>query len=156
MYPVSEGIYINFMKTHIDAKIPTKGTENSAGFDLYACEKINIKARSHNIVQTGIAMKICNLDIMNISYFSVYGRIAPRSGLALKFGIDVGAGVIDNDYRGSIGVILFNHNDIDYNIEIGDRIAQLIPTLYLNISAHEVFSLDQTTRGNSGFGSTGK
>jgi dUTP pyrophosphatase len=85
-----------------------------------------------------------------------YGRIAPRSGLAYKKGIDVGAGVIDEDYRGKVGVILFNHSDTEFTAEAGARIAQLIIT---NISTPDVAvvdSLPESDRGAGGFGSTGK
>ncbi len=80
---------------------------------------------------------------------------APRSGLAWKHSIDVGAGVIDADYRGPVGVILFNHSDTDFTIHAGDRIAQLILELIVTPQVLEVEDLDATTRGEGGFGSTG-
>lgn len=87
--------------------------------------------------------------------FGTYGRVAPRSGLAWKNFIDVGAGVIDQDYRGNVGVILFNHSDVDFDVKKGDRIAQLIceSIVYPNVVQSE--SLTETTRGEGGFGSTG-
>jgi len=84
-----------------------------------------------------------------------YGRVAPRSGLAWKHSIDVGAGVIDADYRGNVGVILFNHSDKDFKVEIGDRIAQLIIERIELPHVQEVDELDDTIRGGGGFGSTG-
>jgi dUTP pyrophosphatase len=80
---------------------------------------------------------------------------APRSGLAHKHSIDVGAGVIDYDYRGNVGVILFNFSDKDFQISPGDRIAQLILERISMASVVEVADLDDTTRGAGGFGSTG-
>lgn len=80
---------------------------------------------------------------------------APRSGLALKHAIDVGAGVIDADYRGPVGVILFNHFDVDFEVKVGDRIAQLILEKIVTPAVLEVEDLDSTTRGEGGFGSTG-
>jgi dUTP pyrophosphatase len=80
---------------------------------------------------------------------------APRSGLAWKHSIDVGAGVIDADYRGPVGVILFNHSDQDFEVKVGDRIAQLIIEKILTPKALEVEDLDSTFRGVGGFGSTG-
>lgn len=80
---------------------------------------------------------------------------APRSGLAWKNSIDVGAGVIDADYRGPVGVILFNHSDSDFTIKAGDRIAQLILELIITPDVMEVDDLDATARGDGGFGSTG-
>merc|ERR1711862_510068 len=86
-----------------------------------------------------------------------YGRIAPRSGLAVKHGIDVGAGVVDADYRGPVGVVLFNFGDKDFTIEIGDRIAQLIlEKICADVEIVQVEGeLDDTKRGSGGFGSTG-
>lgn len=85
-----------------------------------------------------------------------YGRIAPRSGLALKNSIDVGAGVIDGDYRGKVGVILFNFDDQPFVISAGDRIAQLILEKYAEAPVEVVDTLPPTTRGSGGFGSTGR
>ena len=80
---------------------------------------------------------------------------APRSGLAWKHSIDVGAGVIDADYRGPVGVILFNHSDQDFAVKAGDRIAQLILERIVMPDVMEVEDLESTTRGSGGFGSTG-
>ena len=108
---------------------------------------INIPAKSKALVFTGIAIAIPN---------DCYGHIAPRSGLAVKNFIDVGGGVIDSDYRGEIGVVLFNFSDNDFSPKIGDRIAQLILEKIYNIDlALEVDELPNTIRGTGGFGSTG-
>lgn len=85
----------------------------------------------------------------------IFSFIAPRSGLAWKHSIDVGAGVIDADYRGPVGVILFNHSDVDFEVKIGDRIAQLIIEKIIVPDVEEVDDLDSTVRGSGGFGSTG-
>lgn len=84
-----------------------------------------------------------------------YGRVAPRSGLAAKNFIDVGAGVIDEDYRGNVGVILFNHGPEAFEVKRGDRIAQLICEQIVYPQLEEVSSLSETVRGAGGFGSTG-
>ena len=84
-----------------------------------------------------------------------YGRIAPRSGLAVKKMIDVGAGVIDSDYRGEVKVLLFNFGAEDFKVCKGDRIAQLIIEKYTITSIQEVENLSSTERGEAGFGSTG-
>jgi len=84
-----------------------------------------------------------------------YGRIAPRSGLAFKSSIDVGAGVIDPDYRGEVKVLLFNLGNCDFKAEAGTRIAQLIIERCETPPVVEVDSLDDTERGAGGFGSTG-
>ena len=85
----------------------------------------------------------------------LYARIAPRSGLALKKFIDVGAGVVDHDYRGEVGVVLFNHGDQDFEVNMGDRIAQLILEKIDTPPVEEVQGLGDTVRGVGGFGSTG-
>lgn len=85
-----------------------------------------------------------------------YGRVAPRSGLAYKHGIDVMAGVIDSDYRGPVGVILINHGHDMFDIKHGDRIAQMIITPYHTAMLEPVEELPDTERGAGGFGSTGK
>jgi dUTP pyrophosphatase len=86
-----------------------------------------------------------------------YGRIAPRSGLAAKNFIDVGAGVIDSDYRGEVKVLLFNFSDVEFVVNPGDRIAQLIVEKYTRTEIEDVVEgdLDSTERGAGGFGSTG-
>lgn len=84
-----------------------------------------------------------------------YGRIAPRSGLAAKNFIDVGAGVVDEDYRGNIGVVMFNHADTAFEVKKGDRIAQLICERIFYPTIEEVDKLSDTVRGAGGFGSTG-
>ena len=83
-----------------------------------------------------------------------YGRVAPRSGLALKHFMDVGAGVIDSDYRGELGVILFNFSDYDFVVNMGDRIAQLIVEKIKTPKIKEIDSLEGTDRGAKGYGST--
>merc|ERR1719440_795914 len=85
----------------------------------------------------------------------LYGRVAPRSGLAVKKGLDVGAGVVDADYRGNVGVVLFNYTDEDFTAEPGMRIAQLVLTRIETPEVQEVQDLDATQRGAGGFGSTG-
>ena len=98
------------------------------------------------LVKTDLAVKIPE---------KCYGRIAPRSGLALKHHIAVGAGVIDRDYRGNVGVILFNHSSEIFYIRKGDRIAQLICEQIAEPKLQELASLDSKARGSCGFGSTG-
>jgi deoxyuridine 5'-triphosphate nucleotidohydrolase len=84
-----------------------------------------------------------------------YGRVAPRSGLTVKNGIHVGAGVIDADYRGPVGVVLFNLGTEPFEVKKGDRIAQLILEQIVMAPVEEVTELDATVRGGGGFGSTG-
>ncbi|CAF0792614.1 unnamed protein product [Didymodactylos carnosus] len=136
---------LRFSKLSESAFAPLKGSAHAAGFDLRSAYDYVLAARDKVIAQTDIQIAIPA---------GCYGRIAPRSGLAAKNGIDVGAGVIDADYRGNVGVVLFNHSDTDFKISKGDRIAQLICE---KIEYPELIEdkLDTTVRGSSGFGSTG-
>ena len=84
-----------------------------------------------------------------------YGRIAPRSGLAAKKGIDIGAGVLDPDYRGQVGILLHNSSPETFEFKAGDRVAQLLIERVSNPKVREVEELDETSRGKNGFGSTG-
>ena len=85
-----------------------------------------------------------------------YGRIAPRSGLAYKNGIDVLAGVIDSDYRGDIGVILYNtDNNLDFTVKVGDKIAQIIIEKCYSVNWVKSDNLESTKRGEGGYGHTG-
>merc|ERR1719492_556759 len=99
------------------AIIPTKGSKLAAGYDLYSAEDATIPARGKGLVKTDLQIKVPH---------GTYGRVAPRSGLAWKNHIDIGAGVVDQDYRGNVGVVMFNHADVAFSIKKGDRIAQLI------------------------------
>lgn len=130
-----------------DAMLPKRANEGDAGYDLFSCEDTTVGAHSRKVIKTGISISIP---------YGTYARVAPRSGLAVKNGIDVGAGVIDESYRGEVGVVLFNHSDTDFQIEKGDRIAQLILTVIMTPDVVEVNELNNTERGTGGFGSTGK
>ena len=99
------------------ATLPTRGSSVAAGWDLYSAASVILPAKEKVLVPLDISVRIPP---------NCYGRIAPRSGLACKHFIDVGAGVIDEDYRGNICVLLFNFSDKDYTITSGDRIAQMI------------------------------
>ena len=111
------------------ALLPKKGSEFAAGYDLHALTATVVPARGKVLVSTGIAMAIPEGN---------YGRIAPRSGLAAKHSIDVGAGVIDSDYRGEVKVLLFNLGDTDFEVKEEDRIAQLIIEKYTPTQIVEV------------------
>lgn len=133
-------------KLHEDAVIPTRGSSLAAGLDLSSVETVIIEAGSRAIVPTGLAFAIPE---------ETYMRIAPRSGLAAKHGIDVLAGVIDADYRGEIKVILMNLGQSSFTINKGDRIAQAILEQCLLADVSSVEELPETDRGENGFGSTG-
>lgn len=122
-----------------------KYSSNFSEFDCSAYDTV-VPARGKALVKTDIQIEVP---------FGTYGRVAPRSGLAHKNFIDVGAGVIDQDYRGNVGVILFNHSEVDFDVKKGDRIAQLICERIVYPTLVQVDSLTDTARGAGGFGSTG-
>jgi dUTP pyrophosphatase len=138
---------IRVKKLSDTAIIPTRGSEVSAGWDLYASQEVVVPARGKAIIATDIAIAVP---------VGFYGRVAPRSGMAWKKHTDIGAGVIDADYRGPIGVVMFNHSDEDLQIESGDRVAQLVIEQISMAPLTEVESLDDTERGVGGYGSTGR
>lgn len=118
----------------------------NAGYDIGANVDKVVKAGTRECIATGVYCAIPK---------GYYGRIAPRSGLAVKHGIDVLAGVADSCYRGEYKVVLLNTGDKDFEVKKGDRIAQLIVTPYASPDLVEVTSLDETDRGDKGFGSSG-
>lgn len=130
-------------------KLPTKATEGSAAFDLYAYTEAPIDAGETVKYKTGIALEIPEGRV---------GLIFPRSGLSTKFGIRLSncVGVIDSDYRGEIIVALYNDSQEPYMVKRGDRIAQLMIVDIPKICIEEVYELSDTERGNGGFGSSGK
>ena len=130
-----------------NAIIPTRASPGSVGYDIYSTIDMYIPSMERGIVNTGIAATIP---------IGVYGRIAPRSGLAVKHGIQTGAGVIDPDYTGEVKVVLFNHGTEDFEIKKGDRIAQLILERCDTPMIKEIGLLEETLRGDGGFGSTGQ
>jgi len=133
-----------------DLSLPAYATSQSAGMDLLAAvfEPTDVKAGEIAIIPTGIAIALPE---------GFEAQIRPRSGLAAKFGITVlnTPGTIDADYRGEIKVILINHSSSDFVIERGMRIAQMVVARYEHIILEEVQSLEDTSRGAKGFGSTG-
>lgn len=141
---------INIKLLNEFAKIPTRGSAQAAGFDLYAAVNYDIEIQPHSTVKvdTGISIEIPE------GYF---GGIYARSGLATKQGLRPAncIGVIDSDYRGEVIVALHNDTIYTQKIKSGDRIAQLIIQPYLNVDFNVVDELSDTERGNSGFGSTG-
>lgn len=128
------------------AQLPVRSSEGAVGYDLHSVNGYVILPGRRAIVSTGISVQLPQ---------GVYGRVAPRSGLAVKNGIDVGAGVIDPDYTGELKVVLFNHDQNPFVIKPGYRIAQLILERCEVPPVLEVLDLGETGRGESGFGSSG-
>jgi len=130
-----------------DSRYPTKSHVNDAGYDLFSTEDVSLKPLQRKVVKTGIKLSIPT---------GFYGRIAPRSGLAVKNGVDVLAGVIDSGYNGEIGVVLINTDKFEsVNLPKSSRIAQLIFEKCEDMNFETVLSLDVSERDAGGFGSTG-
>jgi dUTP pyrophosphatase len=133
-----------------DLQIPEYQTEGSAGVDLYAAvtEEVMILPGEVKLIQTGIRVSIPK---------GFEAQIRPRSGLALKHGIGVlnSPGTIDSDYRGVVGVILFNFGKVPFIINRGARIAQMVFTKFSIVTFELVDTLDSSKRKSNGFGSTG-
>lgn len=140
---------IKIKKLNENAIVPKYATELSAGVDLCSTEKIFILPHCRELVHTGLSIALPA---------GYEAQVRPRSGLALKKGITVlnTPGTIDADYRGEIGVILLNTSDTTFEINPGDRIAQMVIAKHERAEFEEVTELDITTRGEGGFGSTGK
>lgn len=133
-----------------NAKLPVYSSTEAAGMDICSNVDICIPPKTTQLVKTGISVSWSGLDSDNY-----YLRIAPRSGLAYKSGIFVNAGVIDKDYRGEIGVVLYNSSDKEFKVNINDRIAQMILEKINRVNIVQTDELDFTDRGTGGFGSTG-
>ena len=130
------------------AIMPTKAHPTDAAFDLYFNgESVGIRHGDSKLLNTGIYMSIPR---------GYCGIIKSRSGLSVKHGIDVGAGVIDSGYRGEIKVLIRNHGDKITFIEHGERIAQLMIVPVPQVEFNQVDNLDEADRGDNGFGSSGK
>lgn len=142
-------IDVKIVTTSKDAKIPTYGTEFSAGADLYSVEEVTIKKGEIKLISTGFTLEIPE---------NFEAQIRPRSGLSLKHGITLinCVGTIDSDYRNVVGIPLINLGSEDYTIKIGDRVAQMVfaPVYQAGFKLNE--KLSNTGRGLGGFGSTGK
>ncbi|MEX0385831.1 dUTP diphosphatase [Spiribacter onubensis] len=130
-----------------DAVLPTRSSPGSAGLDLYSTEGKDIDPGDRVLVPTGVSVSIPADHV---------GLIWPRSGLAVKQGIDTMAGVIDSDYRGEIKVALINHSKMMVSVEPGDRIAQLVIQPYTPVQLVISSEIGETHRGERGFGSSGK
>ena len=140
-----------FELTHPDARAPARATDGAAGYDLRSCEALVVPPGDRRLVDTGVRLAFDG---------QFYARIASRSGLAVK-GIDVMAGVCDADYRGTYRVLLVNNSGAPFEVEPGDRIAQIVfeaivhPVL-VDAAGDELDGcVARSTRGDGGFGSTG-
>ncbi|HJP91192.1 MAG TPA: dUTP diphosphatase [Pyrinomonadaceae bacterium] len=137
---------LRFKQLDSRAVLPKRGSVFAAGLDICAIEEINLGPKQRVMARTGLAVAIPP---------GFYGRIAPRSGLAAKNGLDVLAGVIDSDYRGEICCLLYNTGDEVISLPAGSKICQLILEQIITPEAVWSTDLDETARGAGGFGSTG-
>src|SRR5437762_1301003 len=140
------GQSLRFKKLDANAVLPTRGSPFAAGLDLYSIEVVILHPHQRSLVRTGLAVAIPE---------GCYGRLAPRSGLATKQGLDVLAGVIDADYRGEIQCLLYNTSNETVELPAQTRICQLIIEKIITPTPVLVDDLTTTVRGGSGFGSTG-
>jgi dUTP diphosphatase len=137
---------LRFKQLDSRAVLPSRGSALAAGLDVCSIEDLRIESRQRAIAKTGLAVAIPP---------GFYGRVAPRSGLAAKNGLDVLAGVIDSDYRGELCVLLYNTGDEAIDLPAGSKVCQLIIEQIITPEATWVSDLDETARGAGGFGSTG-
>ncbi len=139
-------INVKVRKLKEDAVVPMYAHEGDAGMDLFSAENYIVPVGKRQLVSTGIAMELPE------GYFS---SIRERSGLALKKGICVLGGVIEYTYRGEYGVIVLNSGDEDFEIKVGDRVAQVIIAPVATVEVDVVNDLSETMRGDGAWGSTG-
>jgi dUTP pyrophosphatase len=137
---------LSFKKLDRDAILPQRASEFSAGLDLHSIESVSLQPGERRLVRTGLAVAIPE---------GFYGRVAPRSGLAVKHGVDVMAGVIDADYRGEVGCLLYNAGNETISLPAQTKICQLIIEQIITPDAVWADSLSDTVRGSGGFGSSG-
>lgn len=131
------------------AYLPHRATPGSAGLDLTSAYAVTVPAHGKAIIKTDLAVVLPE---------GTYGRVAPRSSVAWNHHVDIGAGVIDMDFRGNVGVIVFNHGAEDFVVKRGERIAQLIVEKIVFADVEEIDKFDEgdaTERGEGGYGSTG-
>ena len=137
---------LRFKRLDPGALLPTRGTSQSAGLDIYTIEDLTIRPGERELARTGLAVAIPE---------GYYGRIAPRSGLATQKGLDTLAGVIDSDYRGEVRCLLYNAGDESIHLPARSKICQLIIEKIITPAAVWADEISDTDRGSGGFGSTG-
>lgn len=137
---------LEFQRLDPRAVLPTRGSAAAAGLDLYSIELVRLEPGQRVVARTGLAVAVPE---------GFYGRVAPRSGLATKNGLDVLAGVIDADYRGEIGCLILNAGSESIELPAQSKICQLIIEKIITPRAKWADDLGETERGAGGFGSTG-
>jgi dUTP pyrophosphatase len=140
---------VKVVRLHEQAQLPQYAHADDAGLDLFSVANITLPPGASQLIPTGIAIALPP---------QTEAQVRPRSGLALQHGITVlnTPGTIDAGYRGEIGVILINHSQQPFQIHCGMKIAQMVIAPVMRVSVQEVEQLDNTSRGDGGFGSTGQ
>ena len=142
-----KNVVIKFEKTNEEAKLPFKKRESDTGWDVFSVENKIVPAKGSAVIDIGL-----NLAYITPGYWL---QVGTRSGMGFKYGLMCHPGVIDQDYRGNLGIKLYNLTDQDYVVNKNDRIAQLIVFENYNTTV-EFGNVEKTERGESGFGSSGK
>lgn len=139
---------IKFIKTHKDAIIPTSAHDTDSGYDVYSVEQKVIPAKGSAVVEVGL----------QFAYIpeGYWVKVEGRSGLSFKHSILPHPGIIDCDYRGPAGILLYNHSNRDYTVSKGDKIAQFVVYKLHKLGMEETDEIHSTVRGAKGFGSSGK
>jgi len=138
---------IKIFKTRDDAIMPRRATDGSAGYDLFTPEAFELAPMERKLVKIGIATEF---------YPWAQAQIWPRSGLAVKVGVDVMAGLVDSDFRGEIGVVLINFGEHQLSFRVGEAVAQIVFMPVIHGVVEAAGSISETERGAGGFGSTDK
>ena len=142
----AESSFLSFKRLDPRAILPSRGSVSAAGLDIYVIGELTIPPGERCLARTGLAVAIPE---------GYYGRLAPRSGLATKKGVDTLAGVIDADYRGEIGCLLYNAGNETIHLPAGSKICQLIIEKIITPTPVWADEINDTDRGSGGFGSTG-
>lgn len=137
---------IGFMKLNSNATIPTKAHDDDLGFDLYTSEPVSLSPHSITKIPTGIAVQFPK---------NIGGIFKERSGLSLKTGLEIRAGVIDPQYTGELIVIMYNPTDTHHNFPVGTKIAQMVLVQSIPVAVMEITNIHITERADKGFGSSG-
>jgi dUTP pyrophosphatase len=139
---------IHFKKTHPEALLPRRNNSNDTGYDLFAVEDVTIPSKGDGVVPTGV-------QVARVPE-NVWYLILPRSGIGFKHGIQPHLGVIDNGYRGDLGVKLYNFSNTDHKVLKGDRVAQIAYFPLISLEPQWSEEVEETDRGANGFGQSGK
>ena len=152
----SEMLNVKFKKLDENATAPSFNYEDDAGLDFFSNENTEVSAKGFKIISTGIALQLPRSYISNEIKYKYFVKLFSRSGLACKHGLEIGAGVIDSSYTGEVKIFVHNFGKKNYKINKHDKIAQGVLYAIPQYGLIEETKLNETSRGNKGFGSSGK